>query len=205
MIGGINIFQAFTEKYYTSSKRKKENDFLYNYHIIFGLFFISFPFIFVIFIIISHFGLLFFNIAMNVFFYAMIILLIIVAMKYSPKKLKEAKKLKLADEIYLDRVKSLRLKDLFLDNYKFSARMVKIYGKEKTSLFYSMIGSILFVLIMIIYDSYFKIFSEFFNRNIVVLIFSAIGILLFFIARYMWQKRINEALDLVYHWRGRSS
>lgn len=202
MFGGINIFQALKEKHYTSNKRLKENDFLYAYHIVSGLFFIGISFFFIILTILSFLSMLFINISMNLFIFPAIIFVILVEKKYPVKRVKEAKKLKLADEIYLDRVSSLRLKDLWLDNYKFIARMVKIYGKEKTSLFYSTLALMIFVIIMVLYDTGFKILSEYFSRNIVVMIFSFIAILLFFTVRYMLRNRIEDALNLASYWRG---
>lgn len=104
----------------------------------------------------------------------------------SPSKLTEFKKVKLADEIYLDRVKKLRIKDFFLNRYRFTARLIKKYGKIKTIFFYEFI-------IFLFFTSYILVIYFCFSINLFC--FYLFMYLLFFIALIYNYKKSSEKLE----------
>jgi len=204
IMGAMNIFQAMAEKNYSSKIREKETDLLYGYHITAGLMILSVSLIPVLLTLFSIFEILANNITINVFFYSVIIVSILFVIKYNPEKIKEAKKLKLADEIFLDRVDSLRTRDLFLDNYKYAAKMVNIHGKVRTALFYSAVDTTSIVLLL---TFYFQMINIFFTPTPRVIMFYfpiILGIILFFLLYHLWKKRLRNALILVNKWKGAS-
>ncbi len=155
------LFLAVTERYCSSDIREEESFKLSKHYMMIG----GFLFIFLLFIS----SLIFYqelNFTIPDFILKsipMIFVLFLVgffglASRYiSSREVREIKKVKLADEIYLARTDELKISDLFLNTYRFNAVMIKKYGKGNTAGFYSVLGLILFIIYIYLLHSFFTI------------------------------------------------
>lgn len=119
----------------------------------------------------------------------------LISRSISSREVKEIKKVKLADELYLDRTENLNLSDFFLNRYKFIAMMIKKYGKEMTAGFYSLLGLILFIISISIFY-YFLPIGFFCFYLFIFIVFIAFSI-------YGYKKNkenIGKAIQLASEW-----
>ncbi|MFW6195934.1 MAG: hypothetical protein ACOC5D_01235 [Thermoplasmatota archaeon] len=113
----------------------------------------------------------------------------------STRKVKIIKKVKLADEIYLDRTEDLKFSDLFLNTYKFDAMLIKKYGKAVTAGLYSLSGFVLFVILICIF--YYFLPMHFFCFYLFIFI---TFIVLSLYSYKKNKKRLDKAVQLASDW-----
>ena len=193
------FFLALSERYYSSDVRRKESYQLSNFYLFNGGFF----FIMILFLtslifyeeVYRYIPEFFLNFLPMVIVIFVVAYLVLTSHFISTRKVKIIKKVKLADEIYLDCSGSLNLSDLFLNRYKFTAKMLKKYGKEKTAGFYFLFGLILFMLSLFMMHYFVSI------DMLCLYIFIIILFLILSLYGHKKQKeRLGKAIQLASEW-----
>ena len=195
VFGSLAILRGFAEKYFTSDIRKEANELLFNFYILIGVtLFLPLVLIFLL-----QYGYIlgfdpgyFFPVVM----FLILISIIIIDQKFSRKSIEEAKRLKMADEMYLERAESFSPRFLLFDSYKFNTWMIRYIGKGGTALLYILILS----LPLVSWVLYTLLFENDLYYGI-TLFFIGILILGSISGYYKFTKYFKKAEEKVQQWR----